>query len=195
MSETAPHIIVIAGPNGAGKTTLAPFLLRDTLGVLEYVNADPIALGLSGFDPGSVAIHAGRVMLNRLHDLSAQRRTFAFETTLAAKSYAPWIERLQNRVYRFQLTFVWLRSTDLAVQRVRERVRAGGHDVAEDVVRRRFNKGLGNFWKLYAPLADAWSVYDNSSSPDPVLMASGGKDRMVEVVEPDYWEEFLRTKS
>jgi predicted ABC-type ATPase len=67
--------------------------------------------------------------------------------------------------------------------------------VAEDVVRRRFNKGLRNFWKLYAPLADAWSVYDNSSSPDPVLMASGGKDRMVEVVEADYWEEFLRTRS
>lgn len=195
MNETAPQVIVIAGPNGGGKTTLAPFLLRDKLGVLEYVNADPIALGLSGFDPGSVAIPAGRVMLNRLHDLSEQRRTFAFETTLAAKSYAPWIEGLQNHAYRFQLTYVWLRSADLAVQRVRERVRAGGHDVAEDVVRRRFNKGLRNFWKLYAPLADAWSVYDNSSSPDPVLMASGGKDRMVEVVEPGYWEEFLRTKS
>jgi predicted ABC-type ATPase len=195
MNETAPQIIVIAGPNGAGKTTLAPFLLRDKLGVLEYVNADPIALGLSGFDPGGVATHARRVMLNRLHDLSKQRRTFAFETTLAAKSYAPWIEGLQNRAYRFQLTFAWLRSADLAVQRVRERVRAGGHDVAEDVVRRRFNKGLRNFWMLYAPLADAWSVYDNSSSPDPVLMASGGKDRMVEVVDPDYWEEFLRTKS
>jgi len=194
MSETAPQIVVIAGPNGAGKTTLAPFLLRDKLGVLEYVNADPIALGLSGFDPGSVAIHAGRVMLNRLHDLSEQRRTFAFETTLA-KSYALWIEGLQNRAYKFQLTFIWVRSADLAVQRVRERVRAGGHDVVEDVVRRRFNKGLRNFWKLYAPLADAWSVYDNSSSPDPVLMASGGKDRMVEVVEPDYWEEFLRTRT
>jgi len=88
MSEAAPQIIVIAGPNGAGKTTLAPFLLRDKLGVLEYVNADPIALGLSGFDPGSVAMEAGRVMLKRLHDLSEQRKTFAFETTLAAKHYA-----------------------------------------------------------------------------------------------------------
>src|SRR6266404_2245124 len=88
MDETAPQVIVIAGPNGAGKTTLAPFLLRDQLGVLEYVNADPIALGLSGFDPASVALQAGRVMLNRLHDLAQQRRTFAFETTLAAKSRA-----------------------------------------------------------------------------------------------------------
>jgi predicted ABC-type ATPase len=195
MNEISPQVIVIAGPNGAGKTTLAPFLLRDQLGVLEYVNADPIALGLSGFDPGSVAFQAGRVMLKRLHDLSEHSRTFAFETTLAAKSYAPWIEGLRSRVYRFQLTFVWLRSPDLAVQRVRGRVRAGGHDVAEEVIRRRFSKGLRNFWNLYMPLADAWSVYDNSSSPDPVLMASGRTARSVEVIEPEYWEEFLRTNS
>ena len=193
MNETSPHVIVIAGPNGAGKTTLAPFLLRDTLGVLEYVNADPIALGLSGFNSGSVAFEAGRVMLSRLHALSEQRRTFSFETTLAAKSYAPWIEGLRNRAYRFQLSFVWLRNADLAVQRVRARVRAGGHDVAEEVVRRRFDKGLENFWKLYMPLADAWSVYNNSSSPDPVLMATGGIARTVEVVEPGYWEDFIKT--
>jgi predicted ABC-type ATPase len=195
MDEIGPQIIVIGGPNGAGKTTLAPFLLRDKLGVLEYVNADPIALGLSGFDPGSVAFEAGRVMLKRLHDLAEQRRTFAFETTLAAKSYARWIQLLRNRAYKFQLSFLWLRSADLAVQRVRERVRSGGHDVAEEVVRRRYDKGLKNLWTLYMPLADAWSVYDNSASPDPVLMASGGRDRTIEVAEPIYWEEFLRTNS
>ena len=195
MNETAPQIIVIAGPNGAGKTTLSPFLLRDKLGVLEYVNADPIALGLSGFDPGSVAFEAGRVMLKRLHDLAEQHRTFAFETTLAAKSYARWIHDLRSRGYKFQLSFLWLRSADLAVQRVRERVRSGGHDVAEEVVRRRYDKGVKNLWNLYMPLADAWSVYDNSALPDPVLMASGGRDRMIEAAEPKYWEEFLRTNS
>jgi predicted ABC-type ATPase len=195
MNETSPQIIVIAGPNGAGKTTLSPFLLRDKLGVLEYVNADPIALGLSGFDPGSVAFEAGRVMLKRLHDLAEQHRTFAFETTLAAKSYARWIHDLHNRAYKFQLSFLWLRSADLAVQRVRARVRSGGHHVPEEVVRRRYLKGLKNFWTLYMPLADAWSVYDNSSSPDPVLMASSGRDRTIEVAEPKYWEEFLRTSS
>ncbi len=119
MSDEQPQVIMIAGPNGAGKTTLAPFLLRDTLGVLEYVNADPIALGLSGFDPASVAFEAGRVMLRRLHELSAQRKTFAFETTLAAKSYAGWIQKLRSNGYKFQLLFLWLRSPDLAVQRVR----------------------------------------------------------------------------
>src|SRR2546423_8100082 len=117
MAET-PHIIIIAGPNGAGKTTLAPLLLRDKLGLLEYVNADPIALGLSGFDPGGVAIEAARVMLKRLDSLAAQRRTFAFETTLAARSYRRRIEGLINAGYTFQLLFIWLRSANLAVERV-----------------------------------------------------------------------------
>lgn len=194
MAETAPHIIVIAGPNGAGKTTLAPFLLRDRLGLLEYVNADPIALGLSAFDPGSMAIEAGRVMLKRLHDLAKQRRTFAFETTLAAKSYAPWLRELRNSGYSLQLSFVWLRSPDLAVQRVRERVRAGGHDVPEAIIRRRYKKGLVNFWTVYAPLAHAWSVYDNSGSSEPIAIGSGGFDRDLEIVDPASWQIFLGTK-
>src|SRR6185436_3008484 len=115
MSNEQPHVIVIAGPNGAGKTTLAPFLLRDALGIMEYVNADPIASGLSGFDPASVAFEAGRVMLRRLHELASQRRTFAFETTLAAKSYARWIETLRHDGYSFQLVFLWLRNPELGV--------------------------------------------------------------------------------
>lgn len=194
MSETSPQVVVIGGPNGAGKTTLAPFLLRDTLGVLEYVNADPIALGLSGFDPGSVALQAGRVMLNRLHDLAAQRKTFAFESTLAAKSYLQWIERLRADGYNFQLMFLWLRSADLAVQRVRARVRAGGHDVAEDVIRRRYAAGIKNFWELYRPLADAWSVYDNSNSVESMPIASGGKEAPFVVRDQDSWARFVITR-
>ncbi len=94
MGEAKPQIIIIAGPNGAGKTTLAPFLLRDKLGLLEYVNADQIALGLSAFDPAGVAVGAGRVMMHRLRELAEQRKTFAFETTLAARLFAAWIEEL-----------------------------------------------------------------------------------------------------
>jgi predicted ABC-type ATPase len=194
MTETDPHVVVIAGPNGAGKTTLAPFLLRDTLGVLEYVNADPIALGLSGFDPAGVAFAAGRVMLKRLHDLAGQRKTFAFESTLAARTYVPWIERRRRDGYRVQLMFLWLRSADLAVHRVRERVRAGGHDVAEGVIRRRYAAGLTNFWELYQPLADAWSVYDNSSSARPLLIGSGGVNRKSLIIQADYWKEFSKTR-
>ena len=190
MDETAPQVIVIAGPNGAGKTTLAPFLLRDQLGVLEYVNADPIALGLSGFDPASVALQAGRVMLNRLHDLAQQRRTFAFETTLAAKHYARWIERLRNGGYAFQLMFLWLQSPELAVQRVRERVRAGGHHVPEQVIRRRYAAGLRNFAKLYRPLADTWAVYDNSHLPNPMMIAQGSQGEERRITHADLWEHF-----
>jgi predicted ABC-type ATPase len=194
MPETSPQVVVIAGPNGAGKTTLAPFLLRDTLGLLEYVNADPIALGLSGFDPAGVAFAAGRVMLKRLHDLAGQRKTFAFESTLAARSYVPWIERLRRDGYRVQLMFLWLRSSDLAVQRVHERVRTGGHDVPVEVIRRRYSAGLRNFWSFYEPLADAWSVYDNSSSLKPLLIASGGRGRENEIIQTDYWREFSKTR-
>jgi predicted ABC-type ATPase len=194
MPETSPQVVVIAGPNGAGKTTLAPFLLRDTLGLLEYVNADPIALGLSGFDPAGVAFAAGRVMLKRLHDLAGQRKTFAFESTLAAKSYLPWLERLCGNGYKVQLMFLWLRSADLAVQRVRERVRAGGHDVAAAVVRRRYAAGLKNFWELYQPLADAWSVYDNSTSAKSLPIASGGREARFMVRDQDSWASFLTTK-
>jgi predicted ABC-type ATPase len=194
MDDANPQIIVIAGPNGAGKTTLAPFLLRDKLRLLEYVNADPIALGLSGFDPGSVAMKAGRVMMHRLHELAERRKTFAFETTLAARSYAGWIEKLQGVGYNFQLSFLWLRSPELAVHRVRERVRSGGHDVAEEIIRRRHDAGLRNFWNLYQPLADAWSVYDNSASTEPMSIATGGRNRIQTVLEPTSWDKFTETK-
>ena len=194
MSDEQPQVIIIAGPNGAGKSTLAPFLLRDALGVLEYVNADPIALGLSGFDPASVAIAAGRVMLRRLYELANQGKTFAFESTLAAKSYAPWIEELCSRGYSFQLMFLWLRNADLAVQRVQERVRAGGHDVREDVIRRRYASGLRNFWKLYQPLADTWAVYDNSGSLDPVLVAKGTGSNPEPFIETSLWRVFSESR-
>ena len=194
MSDEPPQVIIIAGPNGAGQDDACSFLLRDTLGILEYVNADPIALGLSGFHPASVAFEAGRVMLRRLHELTAQRKTFAFESTLAAKSYAGWIQKLRNDGYKFQLLFLWLRSPDLAVQRVRERVRAGGHDVAEQVIRRRYAAGLKNFWQIYQALADSWSVYDNSRVEEPLPVASGGKADPFLIRDENCWVRFSMTK-
>ncbi|MEK6333584.1 MAG: zeta toxin family protein [Acidobacteriota bacterium] len=191
---TGPQVIIIAGPNGSGKTTLAPFLLRDELRVLEYINADPIAQGLSGFDPASVAVKAGRVMLNRLHELARQQKTFAFESTLSAKHYARWIKKLRSRGYAFQLMFLWLRSAELAVQRVRERVRAGGHDVPEQVIRRRYDAGLKNFWELYKPLADAWSVYDNSESVNSLPIASEGTEIPFSISDQDSWASFASTR-
>ena len=154
MSSKSPQIILIAGPNGAGKSTLAPHLLRDSFDLPEYVNADTIAVGLSGFAPEGAAFEAGRVMLERLHSLAEQNRSFAFESTLASRSYARWLTRLKERGYKVHVLLLWLRSPELALYRVKERARTGGHDVPEDVVRSRYLRGIRNFFHLYQPLAD-----------------------------------------
>jgi len=140
MSDEPPQVIIIAGPNGAGKTTLAPFLLRERFRTSAFVNADAIASGLSAFDPENVAIEAGRIMLRKLHELSEQRQRFAFETTLAARSYAPWIKRLRSSGYEMHLLFVSLRSAELAIERVAERVRRGGHMIPPPEIRRRYSE-------------------------------------------------------
>lgn len=124
------NVIVISGANGAGKSTLAPFLLRDTFGILEYVNADTIAEGLSAFAPENAAIEADRTMLKRLDELAAESKNFAFETTLASRSYAARLSDLQSKDYRFHLIYLWLESSQLAIERVRSRVRSGGHKIS-----------------------------------------------------------------
>jgi predicted ABC-type ATPase len=187
-------MVIIAGPNGAGKTTLAPLLLRDTFGVMEYVNADAIALGLSAFQPERVAMEAGRIMLRHLRTLAAQRRTFAFESTLATRSYAPWIRQLCQQDYAFHVLFLWLRSPELAVQRVRERVRLGGHDVPEVVVRRRYQHGIRNFFDLYLPLATSWSVYDNSVAQAPLILATGQGSALSVISQPELWQRFYEAR-
>ena len=190
MTDTDPQVIIIAGPNGAGKSTLAPFLLRDEFGPMQFVNADSIAVGLSPFRPDTVAFEAGRVMLRRIHDLARQQESFAFESTLASRSYAPWIEALRRQGYEFHLIFLSLSSADLAVQRVKERVRAGGHDVPEQIVRRRFVGGVRNFFHLYRALADTWLVYDNSTQSKPLLFARGGREDKLETLHADLWQRF-----
>lgn len=191
MSEasTAPHVIVVAGPNGAGKSTSAPYLLRDALEVKEFVNADAIALGLSGFRPEAAAFTAGRVMLNRIRQLAGARENFAFETTLASRSFAPWLERLRWDGYRVHLLFLWLESADLAVTRVAERVRMGGHDVSEAVIRRRYQKGLRNFFLLYRKLAQSWQMFDNSAVTGPRPIAVG--DGPITVINAAVWTKLL----
>jgi predicted ABC-type ATPase len=136
-ADKHPGVIVLAGPNGSGKSTSAPSLLKGMLGVTEFVNADVIARGLSGFAPMGAALEASRIMLQRLHDLAGTRTSFAFETTLASKSLAPWLSQLIVEGYDFHLLFLWLPSPEAAIARVRERVQLGGHEVPEDTVRRR----------------------------------------------------------
>lgn len=187
--DQSRQIVIIAGPNGAGKSTLAPYLLRDWLGLFEYVNADTIAQGLSAFRPEQAAFEAGRVMLSHLRELAANRENFAFETTLATRSYAPWLRHLRQQDYRLHISFVWLRSPEMAIQRVKDRVATGGHDISEETIRRRYVKGARNFFALYRPLAASWIVYDNSSLSQPLKLATG--DQAVEnVIEPDLWRQF-----
>lgn len=190
MPDPDPLVIAIAGPNGAGKTTLAPYLIRDEYGLVEYVNADSIALGLAAFGPESVAFEAGRIMLRRIRSLAGQHASFAFETTLASRSYARLIKTLRAGGYEFHLIYLWLSSAELAVQRVRERVRRGGHEVAEDVIRRRYAKGARNFFEAYMALADTWGIYDNSDSGDPVQIAVKNKGAVPTILREDLWQRF-----
>jgi predicted ABC-type ATPase len=141
-----PNVIVISGANGAGKSTLAPYLLRDTFGITEYVNAHTIAEGLSAFASEAAAFDAGRIMLKRLNELAAERRDFAFETTLASRSYAKRPSTLQSSGYYFHLFYLWIKSSQLAVERVRARVRLGGHDISEATINRRYERGRLNFF-------------------------------------------------
>ncbi|HEX4948599.1 MAG TPA: zeta toxin family protein [Blastocatellia bacterium] len=190
MVEASPQIIIIAGPNGAGKSTLAPLLLRDKLKLTEYVNADTIALGLSAFAPENAAIEAGRVMLKRLHDLAAQQKSFAFETTLATRSYAKWLKELIEQGYDVHLIYLWLRSPEIAIARVQERVRAGGHDVPETTIQRRYKRGAENFFGLYQKIVSTWTVFDHSTLNQAVMIGTGQGKANTIIFDDELWLRF-----
>ena len=171
-AESQPQIIILAGPNGAGKSTIATRLIPPSI---PFLNADEIAKGLTAEETKNKDVLAGRMLLRQMDELEAQRASFAVETTLASRSLAPRIARLQQSGYRFGLTYVWVPNADLSVQRVAERVRRGGHHIPEDVIRRRYEAGLRNFFQIYVPLADRWRLYDNSELGQPVLVARGTK--------------------
>ncbi len=165
-------IIIIAGPNGAGKTTFAGEFLPKEAACPAFVNADLIAAGLAPFEPERAAFRAGRLMLEEIHNHARKGESFAFETTLSGRGYAGLIPGWQADGYIVKLFFLRLVSVELAMARVRQRVREGGHNIPEPVIRRRFESGLRNFENLYKPLVDEWALYDNSTS-EPVLMAEG----------------------
>ena len=190
-----PLIVLLAGPNGAGKSTSAAHLLRGALAVEEFVNADIIAQGLSAYRPDAAAIAAGRVMLERLRFLAHERRDFAFETTLAGRGHARWLRDLRASSYRAHLTFVSLPAADLAVARVAERVRQGGHHVPEDVVRRRFAAGLRNLHAYYLDAVDSWQVYDNAEVTGPRLIASGALGTPPAISDVAAWNNLMEQRS
>lgn len=170
MSEnTSPRVIIIAGPNGAGKTTFAREFLPNEAGCPVFVNADLIAAGLAPFAPDVAAVQAGRVMLKELKRHFAARASFAFETTLSGRGYLRQITQWQKAGYRVKLIFLQLAYPEQAIARVALRVKQGGHDITEAVIRRRFDFGLKNFEQLYSQQVDAWALYDNSGE-QPLLL-------------------------
>jgi predicted ABC-type ATPase len=165
-------VVIIAGPNGAGKTTFAREFLPNEADCPLFINADLIAGGLSPFDPDSVAIRAGRLMLEEIDRNIAQRRSFAFETTLSGHTYARRIPCWCDAGYTVKLIFLSLATADQAVARVASRVRHGGHDVPEPVIRRRFASGMANFLQTYRKLVTYWQWLDNSGA-QPRLIEEG----------------------
>jgi predicted ABC-type ATPase len=162
-------IIIIAGPNGAGKTTFARDFLPSEAHTLRFINADLIAAGLAPFNPESAAFKAGRLMLQEIDECVAAGHDFAFETTLSGLSYLRKIKLWQTLGYQVKLWFLSLPSGDLAVSRVAQRVMQGGHNIAEDVIRRRFKAGLKNFNQHYRYTVDSWMLYDNSGMKPKLL--------------------------
>ncbi|MBS1159413.1 MAG: hypothetical protein H6R15_1832 [Proteobacteria bacterium] len=167
--DNNPRVIIIAGPNGAGKTTFAREFLPNEAGCTVFINADLIAAGLSPFSPESASIQAGRLMLQEIARYSSALESFAFETTLSGRAYLRMIQQWQTAGYRVKLLFLQLASPEEAIARVAQRVKQGGHNIPEAVIRRRFAAGIDNFRNLYAPQVDTWALYDNSGA-QPVLL-------------------------
>ncbi|HEY4000058.1 MAG TPA: AAA family ATPase [Candidatus Xenobia bacterium] len=185
-----PDLIVIGGPNGAGKSTWAPWLLRDTLGIVDFVNADTLAAGLSAYHTESVAMRAGRLALQRLHELIRTGQSCAFESTLSGRSLATVVRQATDAGYAFTLAFIWLPSPDLSVARVADRVRRGGHDISEHIIRRRYHRGLRNLHEAYLPLAHRWFVY-NSAGHLPEIVAMGRLHETATVHNQTAWRQIL----
>ena len=181
MQISNPNLYIIAGSNGAGKTTFARKFLPDYVDCLEFVNADLIASGLSPFSPERAAIRAGRLMLERIHLLADSRTDFGFETTLSGKGYVRLLHDLKDRKYQISLFFLWVNDIEIALARIADRVSRGGHNVPEEIVRRRFHRGLTNFFQLYRPLVDFWAIIDNSTSTPN--MVAFEKNNILKIVD------------
>lgn len=169
------YLYFISGCNGAGKTTASFTVLPEVLGCREFVNADEIARGLSPFNPESVALEAGRLMLQRIEVLLGRGETFSIETTLATRTYLNLVQRAQSKGYIVKILFFWLNSPELAIERVAERVSKGGHNIPTETIRRRYVAGVSNLFRLFMDKVEYWGIFDNSNYPSKQI-ACGGKN-------------------
>lgn len=183
-----PYLYIIAGCNGAGKTTASFTILPEMLKCKEFVNSDEIAKGLSPFNASNiaVAVEASRIMYKRVKELISVSETFAMETTLATRSVVNLIREAQREGYFVTLLFFWLNTPELAIERVKMRVAAGGHDIPEETIRRRYDAGIHNLFELYIPICDYWMITDNSMSPMQII-ATGFKSDKKEIINSDIY--------
>ena len=191
-TKLKPRVIVFAGPNGAGKSTHADAILAK-LGIETFVNADFIARGLSGRNTDAVAFEAGRIMLKRLHQLAGSKADFAFESTLSSRTFAMFLSTLKTQGYAVVIYYFALSSAQLAVRRVKLRVSLGGHHVPSDVIQRRFGRSLSNFFTLYAPLADEWTLFDNSNKGTAKQVATQTADQLT-ITEITTWQKLQKLR-
>ena len=192
MPMNEKNIYIIAGCNGAGKTTASFTILPEILDCKEFVNADEIAKGLSPFQPEKVAFEAGRIMLERIEVLLKSNENFAFETTLSTKSYRQKLIWAKQNGFKVKLLFFWLPTIEMAVNRVAIRVSEGGHNIPNDVVARRYQRGIENLFKIYLPLCNDWAVFDNSDET-PDLIAEGVESEVI-VANENNWD-LLKSKN
>ena len=173
------NLYIIAGCNGAGKTTASFTILPEILDCKEFVNADEIAKGLSPFQPEKVAVEAGRIMINRINDLLKEDLSFAFETTLASKSYKNKIELAKSKGYSVTLLFFWLQTIELAKNRVATRVLEGGHNIPNNVIERRYVNGIKNLFSIYLPIIDDVMIFDNSQSKSQLIASKSDNSQLL----------------
>lgn len=180
-----PVIYVIGGPNGAGKTTFAREFLPAAR-VVEFLNADLLAAGLSPLQPGTMAVRSARLLLARWRELLALRRDFAFESTLSGRTYAGMLRTARAAGYEVRLCYLWLPSVAMSLRRVRQRVRKGGHDVPEADLRRRYLPSLQNFFSLYLPLADEALLFNAAGRPPQLVARWLGRTPLL--IEPEIYD-------
>lgn len=187
-----PRLYIISGCNGAGKTTASYTLLPEMLECSQFVNSDEFAKGLSPFNPEQASIQASRYMLLKIRYLFARKEDFAIETTLATRTLLKMVRVAQKEGYTVTLMYFWLNSPDLAVERVKARVAAGGHNIPEETIRRRYRVGISYFFKDYMPVCDRWILADNSKVPFRVI-AEGSRNDIINIKDKETYEKIRKS--